>query len=66
MLNNMNVKEIKKGYGVVSNSDNEIEALKTPENTVYPAKDSLVFECETEKELNEFILNKKLEYPKNN
>lgn len=51
----MKIKEIKKQFGVVYNSDNQIEALKRPNNSVYPSKDSLVFECDTETELQDFI-----------
>lgn len=60
----MKINEIKKEFGVVYNSDNEIVSVKTPGNTVYPASDSEVFECETEEELNGFIIENKLEYLK--
>lgn len=54
------MKKITTQWGVVYNEDKEIVAIKTPENSVYPPSDSLIFECESETEMNQFISDNEL------
>lgn len=52
--------EITTLWGVVYNDKKEIVAKKTPENTVYPAKEHEVFSCDTYRELEDFITENNL------
>lgn len=54
------MKQITKQWGVVYNEDKVIATIKTPENSVYPANDSLIFECDSEEEMKQFISQNQL------